>query len=180
MTRDEILIQLINLKSAYNAISVVTMGAIPGWSRLGGDERMNIPVTGMGLASSVGLGLALARPDKIVMVIDGDGSLLMELGVLPVIGHYAPENYHHFVMVNNEYETTGHQPLPSVDWLGLADNCGLLASPSVPYRLAYQGPYLYPLVVERAEPEEYPDIDPEGMAQRLRKELADEMASVTL
>ena len=51
----------------------------------------------MGLASSMGLGLALARPDKRVVVFDGDGSLLMNLGTLSTLAWYAPNNMIHVV-----------------------------------------------------------------------------------
>ena len=57
----------------------------------------------MGLASSHALGLALARPDKRVIVLDGDGSLLMNLGTLVTIGAVAPKNFVHFVGHNGSY-----------------------------------------------------------------------------
>ena len=47
----------------------------------------------MGMASSIGLGLALARPERRVLVLDGDGSVLMNLGSLASIAHHGPENY---------------------------------------------------------------------------------------
>ena len=64
----------------------------------------------MGLASSIGLGLALARPEKRVMVLDGDGSLLMNLGSLASIAHHAPENYLLVILDNCCYGSTGSQP----------------------------------------------------------------------
>jgi thiamine pyrophosphate-dependent acetolactate synthase large subunit-like protein len=64
----------------------------------------------MGLASSVGLGLALARPDLRVFVVDGDGSLLMNLGSLATIGWTRPANLVLIVWDNGEYGTTGGQP----------------------------------------------------------------------
>ncbi|HYT25761.1 MAG TPA: thiamine pyrophosphate-dependent enzyme, partial [Actinomycetota bacterium] len=51
----------------------------------------------MGLASSVGLGVALAQPDRRVVVIDGDGSVLMNLGGLTTLARYAPPNLTHLV-----------------------------------------------------------------------------------
>jgi sulfopyruvate decarboxylase alpha subunit len=63
----------------------------------------------MGLASSIGLGLALARPDRRVIVLDGDGSLLMNLGSLATIGVYRPSNLLLIVWDNGEYGTTGGQ-----------------------------------------------------------------------
>jgi phosphonopyruvate decarboxylase len=69
----------------------------------------------MGLGSSHGLGLALGRPDRKVVVLDGDGSLLMNLGSLVTIGAAAPRNLIHFVCANGAYETNGGQPLPNPD-----------------------------------------------------------------
>jgi thiamine pyrophosphate-dependent acetolactate synthase large subunit-like protein len=79
-----------------------------------GDRPQNFYTWGsMGLASSVGLGLALARPDALVIVLDGDGSLLMNLGSLATIGLLRPANLVVIVMDNQEYATTGGQPTPT-------------------------------------------------------------------
>jgi sulfopyruvate decarboxylase subunit beta len=64
----------------------------------------------MGLAFSIGLGLAMARPERKVMVLDGDGSVLMNLGTLATIAHYAPENYLLVILDNCCYGSTGSQP----------------------------------------------------------------------
>jgi thiamine pyrophosphate-dependent acetolactate synthase large subunit-like protein len=78
------------------------------------DRPQNLYTWGsMGLASSVGLGLALARPDLRVFVLDGDGSLLMNLGSLATIGLLQPRNLVVVVMDNEEYATTGGQPTPT-------------------------------------------------------------------
>jgi phosphonopyruvate decarboxylase len=69
----------------------------------------------MGAAAPLGLGLALAQPARKVLVIDGDGSLLMQLGVLATIAGAAPENLYHVVLVNRVYETSGNQPIPGFD-----------------------------------------------------------------
>src|SRR5580693_3724273 len=76
----------------------------------------------MGLASSHALGLALGRPDRRVIVLDGDGSLLMNLGTLVTIGAAAPRNLIHFVCRNGTYEANGSHPIPNadVDFNGLA------------------------------------------------------------
>ena len=63
----------------------------------------------MGLASSVGLGLAMAQPDRRVVVLDGDGSLLMNLGSLATIGWVRPANLVVIVWDNGLYGTTGGQ-----------------------------------------------------------------------
>src|SRR5260221_3848137 len=63
----------------------------------------------MGMASSIGLGLASARPDLRVIVLDGDGSLLMNLGSLATIALLRPANLTLVAMDNDEYATTGGQ-----------------------------------------------------------------------
>jgi sulfopyruvate decarboxylase subunit beta len=81
----------------------------------------------MGQASSCGLGLALGRPDKRVLVLDGDGSLLMNLGTLVTIASQAPRNLVHFVCENGMYEANGGHPIPGRDKLsfsGLARAAG--------------------------------------------------------
>ena len=79
-----------------------------------GDRPQNFYTWGsMGLASSIGLGLALARPDVRVFVLDGDGSLLMNLGSLATIGSLRPVNLVLVVMDNEEYATTGGQKTPT-------------------------------------------------------------------
>jgi phosphonopyruvate decarboxylase len=86
-----------------------------------------IMVGAMGLASSHALGLALGRPDKRVIVLDGDGSLLMNLGALVTIGAAAPKNLIHFVVENGTYEANGSHPIPGrdrVDFAGLAKAAG--------------------------------------------------------
>jgi phosphonopyruvate decarboxylase len=84
----------------------------------------------MGLASSHALGLALGRPDKRVIVLDGDGSLLMNLGSLVTIGEAAPPNLYHFVCENGTYEANGGHPIPgrgNVDFAGFARSAGYKA-----------------------------------------------------
>ncbi len=79
-----------------------------------GDRPRNFYTWGsMGLASSIGLGVALARPDVRVVVLDGDGSLLMNLGSLATIGLLQPANLTVVVMDNEEYGTTGGQKTPT-------------------------------------------------------------------
>ena len=75
-----------------------------------GDRDANFYTWGsMGLASSIGLGLAMAQPDRRVIVLDGDGSLLMNLGSLATIGWVGPENLIVIVWDNEQYGTTGGQ-----------------------------------------------------------------------
>ncbi len=81
----------------------------------------------MGMASSIGLGLALAQKKR-VYVIDGDGSLLMNLGSLATIAQHAPKNYCLVVVDNKGYGSTGHQPTATAgrtDLAGIARAAGI-------------------------------------------------------
>jgi sulfopyruvate decarboxylase subunit beta len=64
----------------------------------------------MGMASSIGLGIALARPDKRVLALDGDGAVLMNLGTLATIADQRPGNYLLAIIDNGIYGSTGGQP----------------------------------------------------------------------
>jgi phosphonopyruvate decarboxylase len=88
-------------------------------------------VGAMGLASSHGLGLALGRPDRRVIVLDGDGSLLMNLGSLATIANAAPRNFFHFVCENGTYEANGDHPIPGrgrLSFAGIAREAGYAAT----------------------------------------------------
>ena len=74
------------------------------------DQPTNFYMLGtMGLASSIGLGLALAQP-KTVIAIDGDGSVLTNLGTLPTIANNVADNYILLIIDNGSYGSTGDQP----------------------------------------------------------------------
>jgi sulfopyruvate decarboxylase subunit beta len=82
----------------------------------------------MGLASSIGLGIALARPDRRVVAIDGDGAVLMNLGTLVTIADQAPSNYLLVIIDNGAYGSTGGQPsctARSADLASIARGAGI-------------------------------------------------------
>lgn len=94
-------------------LTLVTMQAVDPWNALGQADNRNFNVVGcMGSAGSIGLGLALARPRERVLVIDGDGSLLMQLGTLASVADRQPANLYHAVLENGIYETSGGQSVP--------------------------------------------------------------------
>lgn len=115
----------------HDAIILTTMSAnnvhhgLPSVTK---NEHLDFPMGGaMGKASSLGLGLALAQPDRKVLVVDGDGSLLMNLGSLVTVGNKAPENLYHFVFENGVYAITGGQPVPGsgdTNFAGMAREAG--------------------------------------------------------
>ena len=74
------------------------------------DREENFYMIGsMGLASSIGLGVALCQPNRKVIVLDGDGNVLMAMGTLAMIAAEAPKNLLHVVIDNEVYESTGRQ-----------------------------------------------------------------------
>ena len=111
-----------------DAVVVSTMTPNRYWSGISERPELDIPVFGaMGKASSVALGIAIARPDRRVMVLDGDGAVLMNLGTLVTIAGEAPANLVHFVFEDGVYYTTGGQPVPGAgtfDLAGMAESAG--------------------------------------------------------
>ncbi len=110
------------------SVVVTIMGAVAAeLQSIGHRPNFFYLLHAMGLASSVGLGIALARPELPVVVLDGDGSLLMNLGTLVTVAGMAPKNYLHVVLEGKTYDTSGGQPTPNegkVDFAGLARAAG--------------------------------------------------------
>ena len=75
------------------------------------DRPANFYMIGsMGVAPAIGLGVALAKPQKKVVVFDGDGNVLMGMGTLATVGALKPKNFIHVVFDNEVYGSTGNQP----------------------------------------------------------------------
>jgi phosphonopyruvate decarboxylase len=148
---------------------------------------LNYLCTGaMGQGSSHALGLALGRPDRKVVVLDGDGSLLMNLGSLVTIAQAAPRNLVHFVSHNAIYEVNGEYPIPggpSLDFCGFARAAGYprtydfsqLADfeARIAEVLTGDGPVLVSLHVEAGAPyaRDYPAIHSAEARQTFRQAL---------
>jgi sulfopyruvate decarboxylase subunit beta len=110
-----------------DAICVPTMTTGPAWREMAPDDLSVGCVGFMGGASSLGLGLALARPERRVVVFDGDGSLLMQLGSLATIAGARPRNLIHLLFKNGVYHTSGSQEIPgglTVDFVTMARGAG--------------------------------------------------------
>lgn len=101
--------------------------------RRGEKQRDFLTVGSMGHTASIACGIALARPDRRVVCIDGDGSLIMHLGALPVIGKAAPRNLLHVVMNNAAHESVGGQATAAdrMDLPTIARACGYAAAERV-------------------------------------------------
>ena len=119
-----------------NDIVVTIMGAVAAeLYSLGHRQNFFYLQHAMGLASSMGLGLALSKPKNRVTVFDGDGSLLMNLGTLSTLAWYAPKNLIHVVFDNESLLSVGGFPTATSarsDLAGIAQKSGYLHSATVP------------------------------------------------
>jgi len=157
-----------------------------------GDRPLNFPLWGaMGGAAMVGLGLALAQPERRVLVITGDGELLMGLGSLATIAVQRPPNLAIVAFDNERYGETGMQATHTahgVDLAGVAAACGFRVTgtlreareveAALPAIRTAPGPLLYVAKV-RAEPLPFalPPRDAAHLKDRFRRALLGEGAS---
>jgi phosphonopyruvate decarboxylase len=138
----------------------------------------------MGLASSVGLGLSIAQPDRRVVVLDGDGSLLMNLGSLATIGWVRPPNLIVIVWDNGVYGTTGGQPAATshaadleaaARAMGIGSSCTVRTLEALTAALiraqAEPGPWLVVAKVEENRPLTKPPQDGVFIKQRFMTAL---------
>ncbi len=124
-------IKLITSHLSEEDVIIHANGAINRESFYCNNRKKNFYLLGsMGLASSVGLGIAMGKPHQKVFVFDGDGNILMGFGNLAMIGTLKPENFFHFVLDNEVYGTTGNQPTlsPEIDLVGIARASGYRSS----------------------------------------------------
>ena len=167
-----------------NEIVITTMTATLQWPLVSRhDLDFDFLAFGMGHASDFGLGLALARPERKVIVLKGDGGLLMSLGSLVTLGRYGPPNLLVLLLENRSYEMTGGQQFASqVDFVTLARGAGIdrverfeeLASfeTRLPRLLSEPGPHFVILPVTNSEP--LPPVahtDHAGRVTNLRRAL---------
>ena len=112
-------------------IVVTIMGAVAvELQALGHQDNFFYLQHGMGLAPSVGLGIALSRPAHKVIVLDGDGSLLMNLGGLTTLARYRPKNLVHVVFDNESLLSVGGFPTATATGSDLA---AIAAGAGVPH-----------------------------------------------
>jgi thiamine pyrophosphate-dependent acetolactate synthase large subunit-like protein len=101
-------------KRRRDEIVVPTMSAYLEWPRYSSHAWDLVDGDAMGEATPVGLGLALAQPERQVWVFHGDGAQLMALGSLVTVASQQPANLYIFIFRNDCYEITGGQPIPGV------------------------------------------------------------------
>lgn len=109
-------------------VVITTMGAARDWMTgpVGPLDFVLVP-SSMGQATSLGLGIALVQPERRVVVLNGDGSMLMNLGSLVTIAAEGPANLVVVIFANGVYEITGAQPVPgtaTVDFVAMARAAG--------------------------------------------------------
>ena len=126
LTKDELLRPLSAVRT--NEVVVTCMSVTRPWGLLS-DHELDFASadSAMGHTADLALGIALAQPSRKVICLNGDGSMLMNLGTLVTIGGSGAENLILFVLENGTYEITGNQPVPgagNVDFPGLARAAG--------------------------------------------------------
>ena len=152
-------------ESRGEAVAVSTMTQTKHWNKASQEPDLDIGISnGMSKASSVGFGIALGDPDRTVLCLDSDGSLLMNFGTLATIAGMAPMNFYHFVFNNGIYSVTGGQPLPApgVEYAKVAEACGYASAhrfediesfdTALPGILSSDGPVLIEIIV-KGEPQ---------------------------
>jgi len=183
LTRRQALSAVIDHTPENDSIVVGTTG-FTGRELFAIDDRPNhlYMVGSMGCASSFGLGLSLALPERRVLVADGDGAALMRMGNLATVGAYGGGNFQHLVLDNAMHESTGGQATVSaaVSLAGVASACG--------YRNSSQGvemdslekflgdnggPDFLQMKLKPGVPESLarPDVSPVEVKQRLMQHL---------
>lgn len=146
------------------------------WKELSAQETLDVPLgdPAMGGHSGFALGLALAQPNRKVVLFDSEGDILMSLGILTTIAEQAPGNFYHFLLDNEVYATTGGQPVPNAKKIAydkVALGCGYPRACAftelndfafaLPDILAKPGPVFCALKV-------YPEIENEPIGRRRR------------
>jgi sulfopyruvate decarboxylase subunit beta len=161
LTKHELLQPLASLRN--DAVVVTTMGIVRPWGKYSTSELDFASAdSAMGHAADLALGIALAQPQRKVVCLNGDGSMLMTLGTLVTAAQSTATNFILFVIQNNTYEITGNQPVPGsgfVDFAAIARGAGFRETyvfdeaqdyaQQLPRILESEGPTL---VVVRVEP----------------------------
>lgn len=161
MRRDECFEKIAELRD--DAIVVSSYSSAFEWRGVSPSPLNYVSVGAMGQAPSHALGLAIGLPDEKIIVLDGDGALLMNLQCLVTIAEAAPKNLVHFVSENGCYEANGSHPIPgqgTVDFAGMARSAGYAQvfefdgmnqfTAELPRIMGLEGPVFVTLKVEPA------------------------------
>jgi thiamine pyrophosphate-dependent acetolactate synthase large subunit-like protein len=168
-----------------DALAVASLGTPSYLLNAAGDrERSFYLWAAMGMASSAGLGLAMARPDDQIVVVDGDGAAVMNLGGMVTVGARAPKNLIWVILENGAFLETGGQPIAthdSADLVQIAKGCGIKQAARaesgaelaalLDRAFAEPGPTLVVARVERDAVRDFPPVDPVGIRLRFMAAL---------
>jgi thiamine pyrophosphate-dependent acetolactate synthase large subunit-like protein len=172
------------LAPAISGSLVVTCNGMTGrdlWATGDRPDRLYM-IGSMGLASSIGLGVALAQPGKRVVVLDGDGNVLMNMGTLANIAVARPANLYHVVLDNGVHASTGGQRTisPDVRLDEIARTCGYAdtrtvaelgeVAPAMEWLFSADGPRMVRIEVEPGNQPGVPrvEVSPRDMATRFK------------
>ena len=172
------------LVGGLDDILIISGLGAPSWDlAAAGDRDLTYPLWGaMGGSAMIGLGLALSQPNRQVIVITGDGEILMGLGSLSTIAQMRPNNLSIVVLDNERYGETGMQPTHTAgltDIAGVARACGFEQAATLyeadefdqamPAILAGLGPSLFVIkVCAEHLPIVVPPRDPSYLKDRFR------------
>lgn len=183
VTRQHALARVVEYTPADSSVVIGSTG-FTGRELFAISDRPNqlYMVGSMGCASSLGLGLSLALPEKEVVVVDGDGAALMRMGNLATIGAYGRQNFRHLLLDNGVHESTGGQSTvsPAVSFAGVAKACSYRqASETVrldaltAFLQGNDGPSMLQLKTARGVPENLPrpNVSPREVKQRLMQHI---------
>lgn len=148
-----------------------------------GHRAQNFYMLGsMGLAIPIALGVALAQPRRKVFALEGDGSLLMQLGCLATVASLAPANLAILLFDNGVYQITGGQPTPAAagtDFVAVARGCGLAGADwaadeadferLVQHCLGADGPHFIGLKLDDQPPAAQTERDPAQLRDRFMR-----------
>lgn len=133
LTKDQFLRPLAAARPPGSVV-VTSMGVVRPWARLSRSPLDFASAdSAMGHTADLALGIALARPERAVICLNGDGSMLMSLGTLATIVESGARNLVLFVVQNDAYEVTGSQKVPGagrLDWATIARGAGFVRAHS--------------------------------------------------
>ena len=183
LTRHQALSEVIDKTPVNESIVIGTTG-YTGRELFAIADRPNhlYMVGSMGCASSFGLGLSLALPDKRVLVADGDGAALMRMGNLATVGTHGDRKFQHLVLDNAMHESTGGQATVSaaISLAGVASACGYRSASEAVAKESLQhflqetaGPSFLQMKLKPGVPDDLPrpDVTPVEVKQRLMEHI---------
>ena len=183
-------IELISKSLKQDEYLVVTTGKPSRELFAANDRPRNFYMQGsMGHAASIGLGAALQSPTKKIVVLDGDGAILMHMGILSSVGFYKPKNFYHIILDNESYETTGDQDTtsPGTDLKTVAKACGYRFAEEIQnegqliselkFFLKKDGPSLLRVKVNRLPTHNIPRISSKYSSEDIAKNFKAELSS---